>query len=107
MYSFEDRMRAVALYINDPSKNSLKGWYNEYQLKLDLSAGYAGREPSSRRLRKLRPLNTISSPLKNSALSYRRVVLMRSGNQHCDDRLRPQPESGAKKPQRGQDQPGC
>ena len=58
MYSYEDRIRAVELYIKlgksvrptirqlgYPTKNSLKGWYNEYQFKLDLSAGYAGREP--------------------------------------------------------------
>ena len=58
MYSYEDRIRAVELYIKlgkrvrptirqlgYPTKNSLKGWYNEYQFKLDLSAGYAGRKP--------------------------------------------------------------
>ena len=58
MYSCEDRIRAVELYIKlgkcvrptirqpgYPTKNSLKGWYNESQLKLDLPAGYAGREP--------------------------------------------------------------
>lgn len=58
MYSYEDRIRAVELYIKlgkrvrpiilqlgYPTKNSLKVWYNEYQQKLDLPAGYAGREP--------------------------------------------------------------
>ena len=58
MYSYEDRIRAVELYIKlgkrvrptirqlgYPTKNSLKGWYNEYQQKLDLPAGYAGRRP--------------------------------------------------------------
>ena len=58
MYFYEDRIRAVELYIKlgkrvrptirqlgYPTKNSLKGWYNEYQQKLDLPAGYAGREP--------------------------------------------------------------
>ena len=56
MYSYEDRIRAVELYIRlgkrvrptirqlgYPTKNSLKGWYHEYQQKLDLPAGYAGR----------------------------------------------------------------
>ncbi|NVM92805.1 transposase-like protein [Variovorax sp. SG517] len=56
MYSYEDRIRAVELYIKPgkrvrptirqlgyPTKNSLKGWYNEYQQKLDLPMGYAGR----------------------------------------------------------------
>ena len=49
MFSYEDRLRAVQLYIKlgkrvrptirqlgYPTKSSLKGWYNEYQRKLDL-----------------------------------------------------------------------
>lgn len=57
MYSYEDRIRAVELYIKlgkrvrptirqlgYPTKNSLMGWYNEYQRKLDLPKGYAGRD---------------------------------------------------------------
>ena len=58
MYSYEDRIRAVELYIKlgkrvrptirqlgYPTKNALKGWYAEYQERLDLPVGYAGREP--------------------------------------------------------------
>ena len=58
MYSYDDRIRAVELYIKlgkrvrptvrqlgYPTKNSLKGWYREYEQRLDLPAGYAGREP--------------------------------------------------------------
>lgn len=58
MYSYEDRIRAVELYIKlgkrvrptirqlgYPTKNSLKGWFREYEQRLDLPAGYAGREP--------------------------------------------------------------
>ena len=58
MYSYEDRIRAVELYIklgkraratirqlDYPTKNALKGWYLEYQLRHDLAAGYAGRGP--------------------------------------------------------------
>ena len=58
MYSYEDRIRAVELYIKlgkrvrptirqlgYPTKNSLKGWYREYQQCLDLPVGYAGRAP--------------------------------------------------------------
>jgi putative transposase len=58
MYSYEDRIRAVELYIKlglrvrptirqlgYPTKNALKGWYREYQQRLDLPVGYAGREP--------------------------------------------------------------
>jgi putative transposase len=58
MYSYDDRIRAVELYIKlgkrvrpairqlgYPTKNSLKGWYREYEQRLDLPVGYAGREP--------------------------------------------------------------
>lgn len=53
MYSYEDRIRAVELYIKlgkrtsptirqlgYPTKNALKGWYREYQRLLDLPLGY-------------------------------------------------------------------
>jgi transposase InsO family protein/transposase-like protein len=58
MYSYDDRIRAVELYIKlgkqvrptirqlgYPTKNALKGWYREYQQRLDIPVGYAGREP--------------------------------------------------------------
>jgi putative transposase len=54
MYSYEDRIRAVKLYIKFgkrtgptirqlgyPTKNSLKGWYREHERGRDLRAGYA------------------------------------------------------------------
>lgn len=57
MYSYEDRIRAVELYIKlgkrtsltirqlgYPTKNALKGWYREYQQRLDLPLGYARRD---------------------------------------------------------------
>ena len=53
MYSFEDRVRAVRLYIKlgkrigltirqlgYPTKNALKTWYREYEQRHDLPAGY-------------------------------------------------------------------
>ena len=53
MYSYEDRCRAVRLYIKlgkrvgltirqlgYPTKNALKSWYREYEQRLDLPAGY-------------------------------------------------------------------
>ena len=56
MYSYEDRVRAVELFIKlgkrvrptirqlgYPTKNSLKGWFREYEQRLDLPMGYAGR----------------------------------------------------------------
>jgi len=58
MYSYEDRIRAVEFYIRlgkrvrpticqlgYPTKNSLKGWYREYEQRRDLPVGDAGREP--------------------------------------------------------------
>jgi putative transposase len=58
MYSYDDRIRAVELYIKlgkrvgptirqlgYPTKNALKGWYRAYQQRCDLPVGYAGREP--------------------------------------------------------------
>lgn len=58
MYSYEDRILAVELYIKlgklirptirqlgYPTKNSLKVWYRAYVQRLDLPVGYAGREP--------------------------------------------------------------
>ena len=54
MYSYEDRIRAVKLYIKlgkriratirqlgYPTKNSLKGWYREYEQSRDLQVGSA------------------------------------------------------------------
>jgi transposase-like protein len=53
MYSYEDRIRAVKLYIKlgkrtgatirqlgYPTKNSLKSWYREYEQDRDLQVGY-------------------------------------------------------------------
>jgi transposase InsO family protein/transposase-like protein len=57
MFSYEDRLRAVRLYIKlgkrlgltirqlgYPTKNALKTWYHEYEQRLDLPAGYV-RQP--------------------------------------------------------------
>ena len=57
MYSYEDRLRAVRLYIKlgkrigltirqlgYPTKNALKSWHREYEQRLDLPAGYE-RQP--------------------------------------------------------------
>ena len=53
MYSYDDRLRAVQLYIKldkrigltlrqlgYPTKNALKTWYREYERRHDLPAGY-------------------------------------------------------------------
>ena len=57
MYSYEDRIRAVELYIKlgmrvrptirqlgYPNKNALKGWHLEYQQRQGLATCYASRE---------------------------------------------------------------
>ena len=57
MYSYEDRLRAVQLYIKldkrigltirqlgYPTKNALLSWHREYEQRLDLPAGYV-RQP--------------------------------------------------------------
>ncbi len=54
MYSYEDRLRAVQLYIKlgkrigltirqlgYPTKNALKTWYREYERGHELRAGYS------------------------------------------------------------------
>ena len=39
----DKRVRPTIRQLGYPTRNSLKGWYSEYQQKLDLPAGYAGR----------------------------------------------------------------
>lgn len=65
MYSYEDRIRAVELYIRlgkrikatirqlgYPTKNALKGWYREFEHRLDLRVGYVGRSPKYSQVQK-------------------------------------------------------
>jgi putative transposase len=66
MYSYEDRLRAVRLYIKlgkrlaltirqlgYPTKNALKSWHREYEQRLDLPAGYV-RLPKYSQAQKVR-----------------------------------------------------
>jgi transposase InsO family protein/transposase-like protein len=66
MYSYEDRLRAVRLYIKlgkrtgltirqlgYPTKNALKAWHREYEERHDLPAGYA-RQPRYSQAHKVR-----------------------------------------------------
>jgi len=61
MYSYEDRLRAVRLYIKlgmrvgltirqlgYPTKNALRAWYREYERNCDLPAGYVHQPRYSR-----------------------------------------------------------
>ena len=58
MYSYEDRIRAVRLYIKlgkrtgatigqlgYPTKNALKSWHRKYEQVRDLPVGYARSKP--------------------------------------------------------------
>ena len=73
MYSYEDRMRAVDLYIKMgqrvrptirqlgyPTKNALKGWYREYEQKLDCRRAMRVGSQSSRKPRRRRLLRITS-----------------------------------------------
>src|SRR6185295_7785316 len=66
MYSYQDRLRAVRLYIKlglrvgltirqlgYPTKNALKGWHREYVQRQDLAAGYE-RAPKYSQAQKVR-----------------------------------------------------
>lgn len=66
MYSYEDRIRAVKLYIKlgkrvkatfrhlgYPTKNALKDWWREYERHLDLRSRYAAKTPKYSEAQKL------------------------------------------------------
>ena len=66
MYSYEDRLRAVRLYIKlgkrigltmrqlgYPTKNALKTWHREYEQRLDLLGGYVRPPRYSQALKEL------------------------------------------------------
>ena len=66
MYSYEDRLRAVRLYIKlgkrvgltirklgYPTKNALRHWHREYEHRLDLSAIYVRRPKYSQAQKEL------------------------------------------------------
>lgn len=66
MYSYEDRLRAVRLYIKlgkrvgltirqlgYPTKNALKNWHREYEQHLGLSGGYVRRPKYSQTQKEL------------------------------------------------------
>lgn len=69
MYSYEDRVRAVQLYIKlgkrsgaairqlgYPTKNSLKNWHEEYERSHDLSRGYVRSKPKYSQTQKERAI---------------------------------------------------
>lgn len=73
MYSYEERIRAVKLYIKlgkrtgptirqlgYPSKNSLKGWHREYERDRDLQVVYvrSRKKYTAEQMQSKRPANT-------------------------------------------------
>lgn len=65
MYSYEERMRAVELYIKlgkrvraticelgSPTKNALKGWHREYERQQDLPTRSVSRPPKFSEIQK-------------------------------------------------------
>jgi putative transposase len=73
MYSHEDRLGAVRLYIQlgkrvavtirqlgYPTKNALKSWHREYEQRLDLPAGYV-RVPKYSPAQKKRAVAAVSA----------------------------------------------
>ena len=80
MYSYDDRIRAVELYIKlgkqvrptirqlgYPTKNALKGWYREYQQRLDCRWAMPAGSRSSRQCRR-RQLSSTTSHTINALL---------------------------------------
>ena len=96
MYSYEERIRAVTLYIKlgkrtgatirqlgYPTKNSLKSWHEEYERLLDLPSGYVRSMPKYSQTQKERAVEhyaehgyCIAATVK--ALSYPSRDLLRS-----------------------------
>lgn len=73
MYSYEDRVRAVKLYLKlgkrvratirqlgYPTKNALKAWHREYDQRLDLPGATRAGLPSTRRRKGRQRLSTTS-----------------------------------------------
>jgi hypothetical protein len=101
MYSYEDRLRAVQLYIKlgkrvgltirqlgYPTKNALKAWHREYELRHDLAAVYV-RRPKYSQAQKAHPsgrykvaMNRIShdSPEAGAPNGFVRFVIAASDN---------------------------
>src|SRR5450830_265792 len=96
MYSYEERIRAVTLYIKlgkrtgatirqlgYPTKNSLKSWHEEYERRLDLPSGYVRSMPKYSQTQKERAVehyaehgHCIAATVK--ALGYPSRDLLRS-----------------------------
>lgn len=96
MYSYDDRIRAVELYIKlgkrtgttirqlgYPTKNALKSWHEEYERRLDLSSGYVRSKPKYSQIQKAQAVEhyaahgrCIASTVK--ALGYRLSVSQQS-----------------------------
>jgi len=80
MYSYEDRLRAVRLYIRlgkrvrltirqlgYPTKNALKSWHREYEQSLEVPAGYA-RQPKFSQAQKEQAVSALPPEISHMAI---------------------------------------
>jgi transposase-like protein len=92
MYSYEERIRAVTLYIKlgkrtgatirqlgYPTKNSLKSWHEEYERCLDLPSGYVRSMPKYSQTQKERAV-------EHYAEHGRRIAAIEMSNVTCEPR---------------------
>src|SRR3954454_21253937 len=106
MYSYEDRMRAVKLFIKlgkrsrstirqlgYPTKNSLKSWHREYERRHDLSVGYVRSKPMYSHKQKMRAVDhylihgrCFAATLKALGYPERRTLATWLGELHPESR---------------------
>ena len=92
MYSYEDRLRTVQLYIKlgkrvglairqlgYPMKNALKSWHLEYEQRLDVPAGHV-RRPKYSQAQKVRAVERLmrGRPRRVSAARPRALLMCAS-----------------------------
>ena len=107
MYSYEDRLRAVRLYIKlgkrvratirqlgYPTKNALRSWHREYEQHRDVRAGYA-RQPKFSQAQKERAVEhylehgrSIASTIKALGYPSRGLLRLWIGELHPEARTR-------------------
>jgi transposase-like protein len=96
MHSYEERMRAVALYIKlakrvqttirelgYPTKNTLRGWYREYERYQDVSIGSAPRQPKFSEAKKTGRARALCQPRALHLMDDACVRLSRPSEADC------------------------
>ena len=93
MYSYEDRILAVKLYIKlgkrtgatiqqlgYPTKNALKSWYREFEQCCDLPVSYVRSKPKYSDEQKKVPLSATSARSVSVKPSFERVFQRKSNS---------------------------